>query len=212
MRRPGGRRSRLLVVAVALASAPVSAGADETRDRALQALEKRVREPDRLQHAAAVEAIMRAYARAGGDDPDEWGLAGLLHDIDRSETDAHPTQHGIVGARLLAELGFSPAVVHAVESHDDAAGVPRALPIDHALHCADQIYWAILASGLRPEPEDSSAATPADVYEGLRRAGQPDRIGRNLRAECSAIGQSMDEVLRLSLGAMASAPPAPWAP
>lgn len=198
-----------MVVTLALVSAPIGAGADGTRDRALRALEERVSEPDRLQHAAAVEAMMREYARAAGGDVDVWGLAGLLHDIDRSDTDAKPTRHGIVAARLLDELGFSPAIVHAVESHDDAAGVPRKLPIEHALYCADQLYWAILASGLRPESEALSAATPADVYEGLRRAGQPDRIGRGLREECGAVGRSMDEVLRLSLATMADAPERP---
>ena len=113
------------------ATPAVSAGA--TRERALRELEARVSEADRLAHAVAVEAIMRGFAGAADGSAEEWGLAGLLHDIDLAETKAEPSQHGVVGARLLAKLGFSEAVVRAVASHDDAAGVPRTARIDHKL-------------------------------------------------------------------------------
>jgi putative nucleotidyltransferase with HDIG domain len=177
-----------------------------TRTRALAELEARVSEPDRRRHALAVEATMLALAPLAGGDPDEWGLAGLLHDIDRSETDSSPSQHGIVGARVLERLGFGEAVVHAVETHDDNAGLPRVLPIAHALYCADQVYWAILASGLQHSSADLADARPATVVDGLRRAGRTDRIGGRLREECGTLGLSMDEVLGLSLDAMRSVP------
>jgi putative nucleotidyltransferase with HDIG domain len=177
-------------------------GLGPTRETALAALEARVKEPERLRHALAVEAIMRELARRSGGDGDQWGLAGLLHDIDRTETDGTPARHGVVGARLLAELGFSEPVVRAVETHDDGPGLPRTLPIAHALYCADQIYWRILSSGLRPGSPAFVRATLQDVLGGLRRAGHPDGIGDRLRSECGTLGLSMDEVLQLSLTAM----------
>jgi uncharacterized protein len=177
-----------------------------TRARALGELRARVSEPDRLSHALAVEAIMRELAQAAGGDRAEWGLAGLLHDIDLAETRADPPQHGIVGARLLARLGFSEAVAKAVATHDDAAGLPRTTPIAHALYCADRAYWAIRASGLSfPSPEAASA-TPASVIAGLEQRGRQDRIDAKLTQACGSLGLTLEDVLRLSLDAMRGVP------
>lgn len=173
-----------------------------TRERAMSELQARVSEADRLAHAIAVEAIMRRFAAAANGSPEEWGLAGLLHDIDLAETKAEPSQHGIVGARLLAKLGFSPAVVRAVESHDDAAGVPRTAPIDHALYCADRAYWAVRSSGLDLGPTEDPRATPAAVTEELGRRGAGDRIDSKLTRECGAVGLTLERALQLTLDAM----------
>lgn len=205
--------SRLAVLgAVALSlGAPVMspagpADAEAERTRAVALLRSRVDDPDKLRHLFGVEAMMRALARETGGDPAEWALAGLLHDIDLAETVAagHPEKHGIVGARLLAEQGYSEAVVHAIEAHDDAAGVARTRPIDHALYCADRSYWAFHAAGLRfPSPE-ATRATPASVVDALERRGVTNRIDDALRRECAVLGLTLDEMLRVGLDALRS--------
>jgi putative nucleotidyltransferase with HDIG domain len=183
---------------------PLPDEAVEARERAVTLLRSRVSDPDKLRHLFAVEATMRELAEETGGDPEQWGLAGLLHDIDLAETRNDMSQHGVVGARLLAEQGYSAAVVHAVEAHDDAAGVARTQPIDHALYCADRVYWAIHSSGLRfPSPE-AARATPASVVEELKRRGVTGRIDAKLRRECGLLGLTLDDVLRISLEAMAA--------
>jgi len=187
----------------AAVAAARSSRARPTRETAVAVLEQRVAEPDRRRHAYCVEATMRDLARRTGGDPDDWGLAGLLHDIDRTQTDAAPTRHGVVGAEILGDLGFSDAVVEAVRTHDDGPGLSRTRPIDHGLFCADQVYWRILGSGLRPGRSSFDRATPQDVATGLLRAGR-DGIGERLRDECTSFGLTMDEVLEASLHAMAA--------
>ena len=61
-------------------------------------------------HMLAVEAAMRAYAEHFGEDPERWGLAGLIHDFDyerfpnaaHSPTEEHPAE----GVRILRERGW----------------------------------------------------------------------------------------------------------
>ncbi len=178
----------------------------DTREHAVTLLRARVSDPDRLRHALGVEAIMKELAREQEGDPTQWGVAGLLHDIDLAETKDEPSSHGPVGARLLEEEGFSEAVIHAVEAHDDAAGVTRTLAIAHALYCADRAYWAIHASGLRfPSPE-AAGATSAFVVEELERRGITGRIDAELRAECARLGLTVEDLLGFSLHALRAMP------
>src|ERR1039457_1355481 len=123
---------RAVLTAFVLSLLPVARGSDEMRTRAWDALRARLQETKYLNHSLAVEAIMRELA-AEGDDQDEWGLAGLLHDIDIGTTANDLTRHGIVGAQILRDLGFSAAVVHAMSAHDDRPCVARTSRLDHAL-------------------------------------------------------------------------------
>ena len=54
----------------------------KTRDEALSLLRQYTESDALLKHAYAVEAVMRRFAARFGEDPDAWGLVGLLHDVD----------------------------------------------------------------------------------------------------------------------------------
>jgi putative nucleotidyltransferase with HDIG domain len=176
-----------------------------TRSLALKELQAREPDPARIAHALAVEASMRELARRLNGEAEEWGLAGLLHDIDLAETRANPSQHGVVGARLIVELGFSAAIGQAVAAHDDGAGVPRRAPMDHALYCADRAFWAIRSSGVDIGGGVESA-TPDSVIAGLAKKGIANRIDTGLEKACAALGLTINELLSISLSAMRASP------
>ncbi len=108
-------------------------------------------------HMLAVEAAMRWYAGKLGApiaDPEEWGLAGLLHDFD---WEIHPTLtgHPADGAPLLRAAGVDESIVQAILSHNtEGTGVERSRPIDFALLACDEITGLILAAALvRPSKD-----------------------------------------------------------
>ncbi|MGD8727119.1 MAG: HD domain-containing protein [Gemmatimonadales bacterium] len=123
-----------------------------TRDEAL-ALMHEYTESDALRkHMYAVEAAIRAYARRFGEDEEEWGIVGLLHDFDyeRYPNDAHsPTEeHPSFGVRLLREKGLPEPMLQAILGHASYTGVPRETLMAKALFAVDELCGFLIACTL----------------------------------------------------------------
>lgn len=118
------------------------------RDTAWNILTEHVEDRGLRRHMQAVEAAMRHYATALGEDPDRWGLAGLLHDFD---WEIHPTteQHPAEGAPILRDRGVPEDVIQAILAHNpDGSGVAAANPMDWALRACDELTGLIIAATL----------------------------------------------------------------
>ena len=85
-----------------------------TRSQALALLQKYNQEPFHILHGLTVEGVMRYFAQEIGEDPDFWGIVGLLHDVD---FERWPEKHCLEAPRVLAEINAEPEMVHAICSH-----------------------------------------------------------------------------------------------
>ena len=100
----------------------------------------------------SVEAAMRAYAEKFGEDPERWGLAGLIHDFDyerypnatHSPTEEHPAQ----GVRILRERGWPDDVLQAILGHATYSGIPRETTMAKALFAVDELTGLVTATAL----------------------------------------------------------------
>lgn len=105
-------------------------------------------------HLVAVEAVMRHYAQRLGEDPELWGVTGLLHDYD---WEIHPTleAHPKEGIPLLREKGFPEPVLHAILAHNPAGtGAQPESVLDYALWASDEITGLVIAAALvRPSKD-----------------------------------------------------------
>jgi len=117
------------------------------REEALIIVDDYVSNINLKRHMLAVEAAVRDYAPEYGEDPDVWGLAGLLHDFD---WEIHPTleQHPQDGAPILRERGVPEDIVQCILSHADHTGVPRETMMARTLFACDEITGLIHAAGL----------------------------------------------------------------
>ena len=95
----------------------------------------------------AVEAAMRDYALDFGEDPNLWGLAGLLHDFD---WEIHPTleAHPQDGVPILRARGVPEDIIQCILSHVDYTGVPRDTLMAKSLYACDEITGLITAAAL----------------------------------------------------------------
>lgn len=98
-------------------------------------------------HMLSVEYAMRAYAEHYGENPDSWGLVGLLHDFD---WEIHPTleQHPIDGAPILRERGLDEEDIRTILSHGPLAADDRTTLRDKALYAVDELTGLITAVAL----------------------------------------------------------------
>ncbi len=85
-----------------------------SRDDALKLWKEYNSEESQYRHSLAVEASMRHFAVKHGEDPEYWGLVGLLHDVDYGRW---PTEHLKHAREILSPAGWSEAFIRAVESH-----------------------------------------------------------------------------------------------
>ncbi len=122
------------------------------REAALRLVYKYTENESLRKHMLAVEAAMRLYAKNYGEDPEKWGIVGLLHDFDY-ERWPDPPDHPLKGAQILAQEGYPADVIYAIKSHADyLPDCPRVTPLDKALYACDELAGFITACAkVRPD-------------------------------------------------------------
>jgi putative nucleotidyltransferase with HDIG domain len=123
-----------------------------TRDEALALMHEYTASDALRKHMYAVEIAMRAMAERYGEDPESWGLVGLLHDFDyerypnqeHSPTEGHPAE----GVRVLAERGVPEPLQRAILGHATYSGVPRDTVMARALFAVDELAGFLVACAL----------------------------------------------------------------
>ena len=105
-----------------------------TRERALELVKQHIKSANLFNHCLAAEAVMRALAERVGEDPDKWGLAGLLHDLD-VETHNDLEVHTRETVRVLSEAGVDQEIIEAIRLHNEQAhpGEQRKTRFQHLL-------------------------------------------------------------------------------
>jgi len=118
------------------------------RKKALSLLKENIENSNLIKHSLAVEAVMKKLASHFDKDSEEWGLAGLLHDIDYEETKDDPEKHSLIGAKMLSDLGLNEKITRAVKCHNDAHGIEPKSLMAKALYCTDPLTGLIVAAAL----------------------------------------------------------------
>ncbi|MFP4301719.1 MAG: HDIG domain-containing metalloprotein [Spirochaetaceae bacterium] len=85
-----------------------------TRDEAFELLTTYTKSESLINHAKAVEAVMRHFAEKFGEDVEKWGVIGLVHDLD---WEAYPEQHCQKTTEILREAEWPEEYIRSIRSH-----------------------------------------------------------------------------------------------
>ena len=171
------------------------------REEILNSIHANIQDANMIRHMLATEAIMRALARKLGQDEEEWGITGLLHDIDVELVEGDMSSHGRLGADIAQELGASGTMAHAILCHNEAHGIPRETKLDKALFCADPLSGLITAAAL-VRPDKLGGLTTKSIMKRFREKSFAAGVNREQLAQCQEIGLELEEFIGLGIGAM----------
>jgi len=153
-------------------------------------------------HVLAVEAAMRAYARKFGEDEEQWGLVGMLHDLDYERHPDLETGHPRMALVELEKQGFSPEFVRAVASHADFLEVSRDSPMEKTLFAVDELSGFIMACAY-VRPEGIHGMTPKSVKKKMKTPAFAAAVNREeMRSGAEALGVDFDEHLAFVIAAL----------
>lgn len=174
------------------------------RDEALISIRSNVKNENLIRHMIATEAIMRALAHRFGENEEEWGLAGLLHDIDVEVTGGDMTLHSKSGAEMVKELGCNDTICHAILTHNEAHGIDCTSLMDKALFCADPITGLITAGALVRPDKKLAGVEAKSIRKRFKEKSFAAGASRENIAKCGEIGLELDAFIELGLEAMKS--------
>src|SRR3989339_499276 len=129
-------------------------------------------------HMLSVEAAMRFYAEKFGQDTEEWGIVGLLHDFDYER---YPTEqdHPYRGVEHLRSLGVPEHWLEAILAHAAYTGVePKTLMAKTLLAC-DELTGLITATVYVLPTRKLADLKPESVRKRMKESGFARRVNRD---------------------------------
>ena len=150
---------------------------------------------------------MRAYAEHFGEDPERWGLAGLIHDFDyerfpnaaHSPTEEHPSQ----GVKLLRERGWPEDILQAILGHAAYTNVARETRMARALFAVDELTGLITATALVKPTKSVHDVDARSVRKKMKDKAFAKGVSReDVMVGVQELGVDLDQHIQFVIDAM----------
>ncbi|MDO8529094.1 MAG: hypothetical protein Q7S18_00295 [bacterium] len=182
-----------------------------TKQKADELVEKYISEPITKLHLLESEAIMKALAKHFGENEEEWGIIGLLHDIDWDITKTNTSEHCVKCQEILKQAGASDFLIETIISHGYGMNaIPalkdkqRSTKIQYCLVAAETLTGLIIASVLMQPEKKLANLSLQSLKKKFKNKEFAARCNRELIQECEKAGIPLDEFLDLGLKALQS--------
>jgi predicted hydrolase (HD superfamily) len=177
--------------------------------QAQELVEKYISDPITKMHLRETEVFMRALAKRFGENEEDWGMIGLLHDIDWDLTKNTQSEHCIKAQTILRDAGASDFLIETIISHGYGHAIipaltakQRSTKIEYCLAAAETLTGIIIASALiQPDKKLSSVSTQS-LKKKFKNKTFAAKCNREIVIECEKAGIPMDEFLEIGLKAL----------
>jgi len=178
----------------------------KTRTEALALMQEWVQSESLRKHMLCVEAAMRAYAEKYSEDPELWGICGLLHDFDYERFPVpdpeKKTGHPFEGVKLLQVQGYPDSLIEAILGHALYSGVPRTTNMAKALFACDELCGFVVACAY-PRPDKFASLTSGSVQKKLKDKSFASKVSReDIDLGILELGISKDEHIQFVIEAL----------
>lgn len=195
-------------------------------DRALALLHEWVQSESLRKHCYAVAAAMQHFARSNNADADEWGAAGLLHDLDYEQypqmpppgdapaaasaailagTAAEPPlhMHPFVAVTYLRNNGWSQAICRAILAHASYSGVVPETPMEKTLVAVDELSGFVTAVALVRPSKSVHEVEVAGVRKKMKDKAFARAVSRDdIVNGAAGLGMPLDELIGQVIAAL----------
>jgi putative nucleotidyltransferase with HDIG domain len=177
----------------------------KTREEALLLLESYNESSALRRHAFAVEAVMRHFAEKMEEDPEYWGLVGLLHDLDYEK---YPENHCGMTREILLKEGYEELFIRAIESHGYGicTEVPPVLTMEKVLYTIDELTGLIYATVLMRPDRSISVLELKSVKKKFKTASFAQGVNREVIASgAKMLEMDLDQIITITIEGMKKA-------
>lgn len=175
------------------------------REEAFSLLAEFNKSENLIKHALAVEAVMRHFAELNGEDPEKWGIIGLIHDLDY---ELYPAEHCVKTGEILTERGWPQDYIHAVVSHGWGlcSEVEPVQIMEKILFTVDELTGLITAViYVRPSKSILDLEVKSVKKKWKEKSFAAGANREVILKGCGMLGMELDEVIRETIEGMKKA-------
>jgi putative nucleotidyltransferase with HDIG domain len=176
-----------------------------TRDEAFSLLRQYNKNEALIKHALAVEAVMRYCARKRGQNPESWGLVGLVHDLDYEQ---FPQQHCHKSGQILREHGWPEEIIRAVMSHGwgICTDVEPVTDLEKTLYAMDELTGLVAATALVRPSKSVLDTTAKSVKKKWKEKSFAAGVNREVIEKGAALlGADLNQLIEDAIAGMREA-------
>ncbi|KNZ41818.1 HD domain-containing protein [Acetobacterium bakii] len=152
-----------------------------------------------ISHGMAVSGVMAHFAKIEGEDPEYWGIVGLLHDLDYGK---YPEAHCTKVVEILKDNDYDDDFIHSVVSHGYGlcCDVEPIHQMEKILYATDELAGLITACAYMRPSRSVNDLEVKSVKKKFKTASFAAGVNREVILKGAEMtGYSLEDLMKESI-------------